>query len=265
MNTVQIPQILDSETLLDYISKLIAQYKEQHTTAAGQEPTAGRESAPPATERRQAAAAAARREPAAAYVGKELTTAVTRHQPPSYAEVVSNSGTKSSSPTDASDIRRAGNFAGREEAAAEQIAVTKRGRGLIKINGKLIEPVEPEILRYKAFEPILLLGRHRFAGVDMRGKISGSGRALLAEFRAESSAGDSQCVWLTEEPAGRIFFPGESSLLRHTRANNGVDWWSVLLTEYFRLRAVLGLLTDDKFRGRTKATAGRACHIREQR
>ncbi|KAG6399516.1 hypothetical protein SASPL_140997 [Salvia splendens] len=94
MNTIQIPQILDSETLLEYISKLIAQYKEQHTTAAGQEPTAGRESAPPATERRQAAAAAAaRREPAVAYAGKELTTAVTRHQPPSYAEVVSNSGT----------------------------------------------------------------------------------------------------------------------------------------------------------------------------
>ncbi|KAG6394849.1 hypothetical protein SASPL_145439 [Salvia splendens] len=167
MNTIQIPQILDFETLLEYISKLIAQYKEQHTTAAGQEPTAG----------------------------KGLTTAVTRHQPPSYAEVVSNSGTKSASPTDASDIRGAGNFAGREEAAAEQsnrrgqrerimatptatesvhcfggkktaVAAThcKRGRGLIKINGKLIELVEPEILRYKAFEPIL----HRLAGVDMR-------------------------------------------------------------------------------------------------
>ncbi|KAG6415811.1 hypothetical protein SASPL_123230 [Salvia splendens] len=119
MNTIQILQILDSKTLLEYISKLIAQYKEQHTTAAGQEPTAGRESTPPATERRQAAAAA-RREPSAAYAGKELTTAVTRHQPPSYAKVVSNSGTKSSSPTDASDIWGAGNFTGREEAAAEQ-------------------------------------------------------------------------------------------------------------------------------------------------
>ncbi|XP_004505243.1 small ribosomal subunit protein uS9-like [Cicer arietinum] len=35
------------------------------------------------------------------------------------------------------------------------VAVTycKRGRGLIKINGAPIELIEPEILRFKAFEP----------------------------------------------------------------------------------------------------------------
>ncbi|GFP98115.1 40S ribosomal protein s16, partial [Phtheirospermum japonicum] len=51
----------------------------------------------------------------------------------------------------------------------------KRGRGLIKINGVLIELVQPETLRYKAFEPILLLGRHHFAGVDMRIRVKGGG------------------------------------------------------------------------------------------
>nr|GMC74914.1 40S ribosomal protein S16 [Ipomoea batatas] len=51
----------------------------------------------------------------------------------------------------------------------------KRGRGLIKINGVPIELIQPEILRYKAFEPILLLGRHRFAGVDMRIRVKGGG------------------------------------------------------------------------------------------
>ncbi|MQM01372.1 hypothetical protein Taro_034127 [Colocasia esculenta] len=57
------------------------------------------------------------------------------------------------------------------------VAVTycKRGRGLIKINGCPIELVQPEILRYKAYEPILLLGRHRFAGVDMRIRVKGGG------------------------------------------------------------------------------------------
>ncbi|GLT99694.1 hypothetical protein SLE2022_171170 [Rubroshorea leprosula] len=56
---------------------------------------------------------------------------------------------------------------GRKKTA---VAVTyyKRGKGLIKINGCPIELVEPEILRFKAIEPILLLGRHRFNGVDMR-------------------------------------------------------------------------------------------------
>lgn len=63
---------------------------------------------------------------------------------------------------------------GRKKTA---VAVTycKRGRGLIKINGCPIELVEPEILRYKAFEPILLLGRQRFAGVDMRIRVKGGG------------------------------------------------------------------------------------------
>ncbi|KAF9624590.1 hypothetical protein IFM89_012012 [Coptis chinensis] len=55
------------------------------------------------------------------------------------------------------------------------VAVThyKRGRGLIKINGSPIKLVEPEILKFKAIEPMLLLGRHRFAGVDMRIRVCG--------------------------------------------------------------------------------------------
>ncbi|XP_050209638.1 40S ribosomal protein S16 [Mercurialis annua] len=63
---------------------------------------------------------------------------------------------------------------GRKKTA---VAVThcKRGRGLIKINGCPIELIQPEILRFKAYEPILLLGRHRFAGVDMRIRVKGGG------------------------------------------------------------------------------------------
>ncbi|GKV42787.1 hypothetical protein SLEP1_g50154 [Rubroshorea leprosula] len=38
-----------------------------------------------------------------------------------------------------------------------------------------IELVEPEILRFKAIEPILLLERHRFNGVDMRIRVKGGG------------------------------------------------------------------------------------------
>jgi len=63
---------------------------------------------------------------------------------------------------------------GRKKTAVA-VAVCKRGRGLIKINGCPIELVEPEILRYKVYEPILLLGRARFAGVDMRVRVKGGG------------------------------------------------------------------------------------------
>ncbi|GLT78459.1 hypothetical protein SLA2020_499950 [Shorea laevis] len=63
---------------------------------------------------------------------------------------------------------------GRKKTA---VAVTycKRGKGLIKINGCPIELVEPKILRFKAVEPILLLERHRFNGVDMRIRVKGGG------------------------------------------------------------------------------------------
>ena len=67
---------------------------------------------------------------------------------------------------------------GRKKTA---VAVTycKRGRGLIKINGCPIELIEPEILSYMAFEPILLLGRHCLAGVDKRIRVKGGDRTRV--------------------------------------------------------------------------------------
>ena len=49
---------------------------------------------------------------------------------------------------------------------ATTVAICKRGRGLIKVNSQPIELVEPEILRVKTFEPVLLLGQQRFANVS---------------------------------------------------------------------------------------------------
>lgn len=64
---------------------------------------------------------------------------------------------------------------GRKKTAVA-VAFCKRGRGLIKINGSPLELVEPEIMRYKVYEPIMLLGRARFAGVDMRVRVKGGGQ-----------------------------------------------------------------------------------------
>eukprot|EP00310_Coccolithus_braarudii_P003468 CAMPEP_0183378200 /NCGR_PEP_ID=MMETSP0164_2-20130417/124789_1 /TAXON_ID=221442 /ORGANISM="Coccolithus pelagicus ssp braarudi, Strain PLY182g" /LENGTH=140 /DNA_ID=CAMNT_0025555749 /DNA_START=446 /DNA_END=868 /DNA_ORIENTATION=- len=63
---------------------------------------------------------------------------------------------------------------GRKKTAVA-VSYCKKGRGLIKINGCPIELVEPEILRYKVFEPILLLGHDRFANVDIRIRVKGGG------------------------------------------------------------------------------------------
>jgi len=51
----------------------------------------------------------------------------------------------------------------------------KQGRGLLKINGTPLELVQPEILRFKVFEPILLLGNQRFSNVDIRVRVKGGG------------------------------------------------------------------------------------------
>ncbi|RWW63349.1 hypothetical protein BHE74_00029479 [Ensete ventricosum] len=64
---------------------------------------------------------------------------------------------------------------GRKKTAVA-VAHCKRGRGLIKVNGVPIELVKPEILRLKAFEPVLLLGRQRFMGVDLRIRVRGGGK-----------------------------------------------------------------------------------------
>eukprot|EP01104_Vermistella_antarctica_P003947 TRINITY_DN1434_c0_g1_i2.p1 TRINITY_DN1434_c0_g1~~TRINITY_DN1434_c0_g1_i2.p1 ORF type:complete len:147 (+),score=43.05 TRINITY_DN1434_c0_g1_i2:152-592(+) len=55
------------------------------------------------------------------------------------------------------------------------VALCKQGNGLIKINGCPLEVVQPEVLRFKVFEPILLLGRDRFADVDIRIRVRGGG------------------------------------------------------------------------------------------
>lgn len=63
---------------------------------------------------------------------------------------------------------------GRKRTAVA-VALCKKGRGLIRLNGSPIELIKPEILRFKVFEPVLLLGRERFAHVDIRIRVRGGG------------------------------------------------------------------------------------------
>ncbi|GME67257.1 hypothetical protein B5S28_g2014 [[Candida] boidinii] len=58
---------------------------------------------------------------------------------------------------------------------ATAVAHVKAGKGLIKVNGSPITLVEPEILRHKVYEPLLLVGLDKFAHLDMRIKVTGGG------------------------------------------------------------------------------------------
>uniref|UniRef100_A0A0G4HFL9 30S ribosomal protein S9, chloroplastic n=1 Tax=Chromera velia CCMP2878 TaxID=1169474 RepID=A0A0G4HFL9_9ALVE len=60
---------------------------------------------------------------------------------------------------------------------AVAVALVTQGKGLMRVNGCPLELVQPEILRTKVFEPILLLGKDRFAEIDMRIRVRGGGYA----------------------------------------------------------------------------------------
>ena len=38
----------------------------------------------------------------------------------------------------------------------------QEGKGLVKVNGKPLSLVQPEILRFKVYEPLLILGLDKF-------------------------------------------------------------------------------------------------------
>uniref|UniRef100_A0A0D2ZVT0 TIR domain-containing protein n=1 Tax=Brassica oleracea var. oleracea TaxID=109376 RepID=A0A0D2ZVT0_BRAOL len=52
---------------------------------------------------------------------------------------------------------------------------TKPAVESVQCFGRKKTAVAPEILRFKIFEPVLLLGKHRFAGVDTRIRVNGGG------------------------------------------------------------------------------------------
>ncbi|XP_020765015.2 WD repeat-containing protein 93 isoform X5 [Odocoileus virginianus] len=63
----------------------------------------------------------------------------------------------------------------RRKKTATAVAHCKRGNGLIKVNGRPQEMIEPRTLQYELLEPVLPLGKERFAGVDIRVRVKGGG------------------------------------------------------------------------------------------
>ncbi|GAU89006.1 hypothetical protein RvY_01605 [Ramazzottius varieornatus] len=63
---------------------------------------------------------------------------------------------------------------GRKKTATA-VAYCKRGNGHIRVNGRPLDMIEPQALKYKLLEPIELLGKGKFAGVDMRVRVKGGG------------------------------------------------------------------------------------------
>jgi small subunit ribosomal protein S16e len=55
------------------------------------------------------------------------------------------------------------------------VAHATPGRGLVRLNGQPIALAEPALLRYKLYEPILVIGQDKIANMDIRLKVKGGG------------------------------------------------------------------------------------------
>ncbi|SPC65523.1 probable 40S ribosomal protein S16 [Ustilago sp. UG-2017b] len=62
-----------------------------------------------------------------------------------------------------------------KKKTATAVAHCKEGKGLIRLNGQPIFLVKPEVLRWKVFEPVLVVGEDKFSTVDIRLRVSGGG------------------------------------------------------------------------------------------
>jgi len=62
-----------------------------------------------------------------------------------------------------------------KKKTATAVAHCKAGSGLIKVNGRPLNLLQPEVLRFKVYEPILIVGLDKFAQVDIRIRVTGGG------------------------------------------------------------------------------------------
>merc|ERR1712159_808191 len=63
------------------------------------------------------------------------------------------------------------------------VAHCKTGRGVLKVNGRPLSVMEPEILREKLMEPVKLLGQDKFNDLDIRVRVSGGGKVAQGSPR----------------------------------------------------------------------------------
>merc|ERR1712110_277838 len=89
---------------------------------------------------------------------------------------------------------------GRKKTATA-VAICKSGKGLVKVNGRPLDQLQPEGLRLKLQEPLKVLGEDKFAGVDIRIRVQGGGHvsqiyALTFRRTVTSKGGSDRPLWL---------------------------------------------------------------------
>ncbi len=60
---------------------------------------------------------------------------------------------------------------------ATAVAYITRGTGVIRVNGKALGLIEPESMKLKVYEPILIVGGNKFKDLNIRVRVRGGGPA----------------------------------------------------------------------------------------
>ncbi|CAG9472145.1 40S ribosomal protein S16, putative [Plasmodium vivax] len=71
-------------------------------------------------------------------------------------------------------VKRVQTFGKKKTSVA--VATVTNGKGLIKLNGKNLDLVEPYILRTKVYEPLWLIGSAKLKNLDIRIRVKGGGQ-----------------------------------------------------------------------------------------
>lgn len=87
-----------------------------------------------------------------------------------------------------SEVKSVQTFGRKKNATA--VAYCTPGTGYIRVNGRALNLIEPEPLRLKVYEPILLIGGNKFKDLNIKVRVKGGGAAcqLYAVRQAISKA-----------------------------------------------------------------------------
>ena len=70
--------------------------------------------------------------------------------------------------------RRVQTFGKKKKAIA--LAICGDGYGMIRVNGRPLDCIQPEPLRLKVYEPFLLVGKDKFQDLDIHVRVKGGGQ-----------------------------------------------------------------------------------------
>ena len=71
------------------------------------------------------------------------------------------------------DLKQVRTFGKKKNATA--VALVQEGTGVLRVNGKPINLIEPASMRMKVYEPVFILGANRFKDLAIRVRVRGGG------------------------------------------------------------------------------------------